>query len=278
MTALEAAPAKINLCLHITGQRHDGYHRLDSLVAFAAIGDTVSARPWQGLSLSITGPEGAGLSAGADNLVLRAARLMGARDLAITLDKHLPIASGIGGGSSDAAACLRLLSRLGNLPLPPRKLVLGLGADVPVCLEPRTCRMRGIGEEITPVSPLPPLWLVLVNPRIEVPTPQVFKALSRRDNPPLPVTLPDWKDAAALCDWLAAQRNDLQSPAIATAPVIGQALDVLAATKGCALARMSGSGATCFGIFATRAAADHAAQTICAAYPDWWCVQSGLVQ
>lgn len=278
MSAVEAAPAKINLCLHVTGQREDGYHLLDSLVAFAEVGDKLSARPWQGLSLSITGPEGAGLSAGADNLVLRAARLMGARDLALTLDKRLPLASGIGGGSSDAAACLRLLAQRMNTPLPSRKLVLGLGADVPVCLEPRACRMRGIGEAITCLPPLPPLWLVLVNPRVEVPTPQVFRALARRDNPPLPDALPLWPDAEAFCDWLAGQRNDLEAPAISLAPVIGQVLDVLGATEGCALARMSGSGATCFGIFARRDAAERAAATISAARPNWWCVPTGLVQ
>lgn len=278
MNAIESAPAKINLCLHVTGQRNDGYHLLDSLVAFAEIGDTVSARPWQGLSLSITGPEGAGLSAGADNLVLRAARLMGARDLALTLDKCLPLASGIGGGSSDAAACLRLLAQRMNAPLPSRKLALALGADVPVCLDPRACRMRGIGEDITPLPPLPPLWLVLVNPRLEVSTPQVFRALSRRDNPPLPQTLPVWKDAAALCDWLAGQRNDLEAPAITIAPVIGQVLDVLGATDGCSLARMSGSGATCFGLYASPEAAERAALTISAAFPNWWCVPTSLLQ
>lgn len=278
MSSREAAPAKINLCLHVTGQRDDGYHLLDSLVAFAGIGDTVSARPWQGLSLSITGPEGAGLSAGADNLVLRAARLMGARDLALTLDKCLPLASGIGGGSSDAAACLRLLAQRMNAPLPSRKLALGLGADVPVCLDPRACRMRGIGEDITPLPPLPPLWLVLVNPRLEVSTPQVFRALSRRNNPPLPQTLPVWNDTAALCDWLAGQRNDLEGPAIAIAPVIGQVLDVLGATEGCSLARMSGSGATCFGLYASPETAERAALTIRAAFPNWWCVPTGLLQ
>lgn len=278
MSAVEAAPAKINLCLHVTGQREDGYHLLDSLVVFAEVGDKLSARPWQGLSLSITGPEGAGLSAGADNLVLRAARLMGARDLALTLDKRLPLASGIGGGSSDAAACLRLLAQRMNTPLPSRKLVLGLGADVPVCLEPRACRMRGIGEAITCLPPLPPLWLVLVNPRVEVPTPQVFRALARRDNPPLPDELPIWPDAEAFCDWLAGQRNDLEAPAISLAPVIEQVLDVLGAAEGCALARMSGSGATCFGIFARRDAAERAAATISAARPNWWCVPTGLVQ
>lgn len=276
MTAPEPAPAKINLCLHVTGQRPDGYHLLDSLVVFTEFGDTVFARPMQGLSLSITGPESAGLSAGADNLVLRAARLMGARDLALTLEKNLPVASGIGGGSSDAAACLRLLGRLRGGSAPSPKAVLTLGADVPVCLRATPCRMRGIGEDITPLHALPPFWLVLVNPRREVSTPQVFKALRSRTNTPLPDALPDWADAASFFDWLAAQRNDLEGPAIQIAPVIGQVLDVLGASQGCALARMSGSGATCFGVFATLSDAEHAASTISAAFPAWWCVATGL--
>ncbi len=271
MSRSEPAPAKINLCLHVTGQRPDGYHLLDSLVVFAGIGDTVSARRMQGLSLSVTGPEGAGLSPGADNLVLRAARLMGARDLALTLDKVLPVASGIGGGSSDAAACLRLLSRLQGVTLPPPKVVLALGADVPVCLQARPCRMRGIGEDITPLPSLPRFWMVLVNPRCEVSTPQVFRALRARDNAPMPEQLPEWENASSFFDWLAQQRNDLETPALQTAPVIGQVLDVLGTAQGCALARMSGSGATCFGLFGKQTDAEAAARKINAAFPAWWC-------
>ncbi len=276
MTARESAPAKVNLCLHVTGQRDDGYHLLDSLVVFTETGDTLSARPLQGLSLSITGPEGEGLSAGADNLVLRAARLMGARDMAITLDKQLPLASGIGGGSSDAAACLRLISRLKGVPLPPRNSVLALGADVPVCLSPQTSRMRGIGEDVTALPALPPIWIVLVNPRCEVSTPQVFRALETRNNPPMPEALPQWRDGKDLCDWLALQRNDLEDPAIRIAPVIGQVLDVLGASGGCQLARMSGSGATCFGLFTDQGAARRAAAMIRATFADWWCMATAL--
>ncbi len=278
MTQPEVAPAKINLCLHVTGQRSDGYHLLDSLVVFAEIGDVITSRPMKGLSLSITGPEGDGLSAGADNLVLRAARLMGARDLALTLDKHLPVASGIGGGSSDAAACLRLLSRMMGVALPSQKRVLALGADVPVCIAPQACRMQGIGEDLTPLAPLPPLWMVLVNPRREVATPQVFRALDCRENAPLPAKLPVWSDAVVFCDWLSQQRNDLEAPAIRICPVIGQVLDVLGATEGCALARMSGSGATCFGLYADAVVAKDAAAAIGRAFPDWWCVATGLRQ
>ena len=271
MSGSEPAPAKINLCLHVTGQRSDGYHLLDSLVVFAGVGDTVSARKMQGLSLSVTGPEGAGLSPGADNLVLRAARLMGARDLALTLDKVLPLASGIGGGSSDAAACLRLLSRLQGMALPAPNVVLALGADVPVCLQATPCRMRGIGEEITPLPPLPRFWMVLVNPRCEVATPQVFRTLRARDNAPMPEQLPEWADASSFFDWVAQQRNDLEAPALQIAPVIGHVLNVLGAAQGCALARMSGSGATCFGLFGDQTDAEAAARNINAAFPAWWC-------
>lgn len=275
MIGPELAPAKINLCLHVTGQRDDGYHLLDSLVVFTEMGDLLRARPFKGLALSITGPESAGLSAGADNLVLRAARTIGAQDLALELEKCLPLASGIGGGSSDAAACLRLLAGQG-LAMPSPKAVLALGADVPVCLAPVPCRMRGIGEEITPVEGLPPFWLVLVNPRREVPTPDVFRALPRKENAALPELLPHWPDAPAFFDWLATQRNDLEAPATALAPEIGHALDVLGATRGCGLARMSGSGATCFGLYAHEADAQAAATALSAARPAWWCVATGL--
>lgn len=277
MTASELAPAKINLTLHVTGQRADGYHLLDSLVVFTEVGDHVSARKLQGLSLSITGREGAGLGAGADNLVLRAARLMGASDLALTLDKILPLSSGIGGGSSDAAAALRLIARMEGAGLPEMRAVLGLGADVPVCLDPRPCRMQGIGEAITPLSSLPPFWMVLVNPRLEVPTPQVFRALTQRDNAPMQAALPQWQDAEALFEFLAKQRNDLQAPACQIAPQIGEVLRALGAAQGCALARMSGSGATCFGLFAARAEAQRAAQVLQAAHPEWWVVATGLL-
>jgi 4-diphosphocytidyl-2-C-methyl-D-erythritol kinase len=272
MTATERAPAKINLCLHVTGQRADGYHLLDSLVVFTEFGDSLTVQAGQGLSLGVQGPEAAGLGAGPDNLVWRAARLLGAEDMALVLHKELPLASGIGGGSSDAAACLRLVARMTGRPLPAPAEILGLGADVPVCLAPQPCRMQGVGEEVRPVAGLPEFWLVLANPRVEVPTPQVFRALARRDNPPMPAGLPHWPDAASLFGWLASQRNDLEAPAFALAPIIEQVRAALAAMPGCALARMSGSGATCFGLFATAAQAQKAAQALCAAHPDWWVV------
>jgi 4-diphosphocytidyl-2-C-methyl-D-erythritol kinase len=269
----EFAAAKINLTLHVTGQRADGYHLLDSLVCFAGAGDVVSASPAPDLTLRITGAEGAALSGEPDNLVLRAARAMGQR-AALVLDKRLPPASGIGGGSADAAATLRVLARLTGAPLPDAAAVLRLGADVPVCLAGRVCRMQGVGEVLAPAPPLPPVWAVLANPRVAVPTPQVFAALTARDNPPMPDRLPDWPDAAALAAWLASQRNDLEPAAIAIAPAIAGTLAALAAAPGALLARMSGSGATCFALFASAAAAQAAALGL--ARPGWWVAAARL--
>lgn len=271
--ATEFAPAKINLALHVTGQRADGYHLLDSLVVFADIGDRVTVDLSDAAKLQITGPQAASLDVTEDNLCLRAARAMGVA-AAIVLEKHLPVASGIGGGSSDAAATLRALSRLTGTPLPDAGVVLTLGADVPVCLAQRPARMSGIGETITRLAhALPPAWLVLVNPKAGVSTPQVFKALTRRDNPALP-PMPRLKDAAELAAWVALQRNDLEAPALTMLPQIARVKSALTAQNGCLLSRMSGSGATCFGLFADPLAADAAAAAISAAQPAWW-VASG---
>lgn len=268
MTVHEAAPAKLNLALHVTGQRADGYHLLDSLVVFAAAGDAVQLDPGP-LSLRIDGQFGAGLSFD-DNLCLDAARMAGA-NAAITLTKNLPVASGIGGGSADAAAVLRGLARMGAaLPDRPERL----GADVPVCLASRPLRMRGVGEVLDPVPDMPDLHLVLVNPGVGISTPQIFKALVQKDNPPLP-PLPDRFDLAGLVDYLKTCRNDLQAPAEALCPAV---TDVLAALRaeGALLARMSGSGATCFGIFADAAAAGLAAYRIGTGPGDWWITATGL--
>ncbi|MDQ7079998.1 MAG: 4-(cytidine 5'-diphospho)-2-C-methyl-D-erythritol kinase [Paracoccaceae bacterium] len=265
------APAKINLALHVTGRRADGYHLLDSLVVFADHGDLLHLSRASELSLTIGGPMGAGLTAGADNLVLQAARLIlppdkGAR---ITLEKNLPVAAGIGGGSSDAAACLRALADLYDLPMPSAHSILMLGADLPVCLLGRAARLEGIGERLTPLAPLPDLPAVLVNPMEGVSTGQVFHRLDRVDNPPLS-PLPEGADLAGWLDWLADQRNDLQGPALAVAPVIGQVLAAIQDTQGCRLARMSGSGATCFGLFGSDAQAQAGADSIAARNPGWW--------
>lgn len=275
----ERAPAKINLCLHITGRRSDGYHLLDSLVVFASAGDRVTAIPAKGLHLAIEGPEAAGLSESGDNLVLRAARAMGVTDIALRLWKALPVASGIGGGSADAAAALRALSRLTGQPLPEPGDVLALGADVPVCLAGRPARMRGVGEELSPLPPLPPVWLVLANPRVAVSTPQVFAMLERRENPPVPEIPPmGWPTAAALGAWLERQtRNDLEFPARRMAPVLADVVAALRATAGCLLARMSGSGATCFGLYADALEASDAARDLRAAHPDWWVSEASIL-
>ena len=268
----EPAPAKVNLTLHVTGRRADGYHLLDSLVVFADIGDRVTVRP--GVShLRITGPMSAGVPEGPENLVLRAAALMGI-EADITLDKHLPAAAGIGGGSSDAAACLRALARLTGARLPDD--VASLGADVPVCLLARAARMRGIGEEVKPLARLPVLHALLVNPRIAVSTPAIFNRLARRDNPPMPARLPGWHTAENLIHWLATQRNDLEEAAIAEAPVIANVLQKLSATAGCAIARMSGSGATCFGLYPDAQAAQQAADALRRDHPDWWVMPTRL--
>lgn len=263
------APAKVNLTLHVTGRRADGYHLLDSLVVFAEVGDRVTVRPADGLSLDITGPQAAALPAREDNLVLRAAQVMGG-GVAVTLDKVLPVASGIGGGSADAAATLRAMARLTGRALPGVAAVLALGADVPVCLAGRAVRMTGVGEGLRPVTGLPDAWLVLVNPGISLATPEVFRALSGQASAPMPADLPHWPTVQAFAAFLKTQRNDLQAPAQTLAPVIGAVIAALAATPGCHLARMSGSGATCFGLFSTEADAKEAAARLSAAYPGWW--------
>ncbi|WP_240791232.1 4-(cytidine 5'-diphospho)-2-C-methyl-D-erythritol kinase [Roseomonas sp. AR75] len=276
----EPAPAKVNLYLRVTGRRPDGYHLLDSIAVFAGAADLVHAVLAEGLSLAVTGPEAGVLADEPDNLVLRAARALaaatGARaGAAITLDKHLPVASGIGGGSADAAAALRALNALWNTGLDAAALhgiAAGLGADVPVCIAGRPMRMQGIGEILSDAPPLPAFGLLLANPRIALPTPAVFKA--RRGGFSAPAGLPGrLPDAAALADWLRPLGNDLQDAAIALCPSIAEVLAAIAARPGCLLARMSGSGATCFGIFRDAATAEAAALTLPVT---WWRWGGGL--
>lgn len=277
------APGKINLSLHITGRRADGYHLLDSLVVFADVGDRVTVAPAEDLHLTVTGPQAGGLPSGDDNLVMRAARAFSEAQAvdkkpgaAITLEKLLPVASGMGGGSADAAATLRALARMWNLGLPDTAAVLALGADVPVCLASRPARMRGIGERMEPLPALPALPAVLINPRVPVSTPAVFKALMRSDNPAMPDKIPAFGNVMDLVRWLADQRNDLQAPAKLLQPVIGEVLQVLETRAGCLLARMSGSGASCFGLFTDAAAAHKAAATLRRDHPDWWITAAQL--
>ena len=268
------APAKVNLTLHVTGQRADGFHLLDSLVMFADLGDRLTLQVAPEFALTVTGPMQAGVPTGPDNLALRAARLFDL-PVAITLSKYLPMQAGLGGGSSDAAAvALGMADLTGRRDLPPGLAVLG--ADIRVCLMRRAARMRGIGEEVTPLPGLPTLPAVLVNPGVAVPTPAVFRALADKANAPMPKRLPPRPDTARLIRWLATQRNDLEAPARTIAPEIGDTLTALAAQPGCGLARMSGSGGTCFGLFDTSRAAQAAARAISASQPKWWVRQVTL--
>ncbi|MBI2240430.1 MAG: 4-(cytidine 5'-diphospho)-2-C-methyl-D-erythritol kinase [Magnetospirillum gryphiswaldense] len=271
--------AKVNLFLHVTGKRDDGYHLLDSLVVFAGIGDTVAVAPAESLGLTVTGPTAPLLDdLGGDNIVLTAARklatLCGVKANAhITLTKRLPVAAGIGGGSADAAATLRALMTLWQVnPSATRlhDLALSLGADVPVCLRGTPTRMLGIGEKLEATPALPPAWLVLVNPRIGLSTPAVFKARQGCFREALPLTTAP-VDAADLAVQLRRRDNDLTAAAQSLVPEITQALDLLNNTPHCLLARMSGSGATCFGLYADPASAQAAASQILARRPGWWC-------
>lgn len=273
------APAKINLALHVTGRRADGYHSLESLAVFTRYGDSVTVSSSRDDGFSISGPFGHLVPDDGDNLVLRARNQLRAgaaasgRAVAITLAKHLPVASGIGGGSSDAAATLATLARLWDIGDDGVVAAAeALGADVPMCLAARPLVATGIGHEVREVPAFPALWLVLANPGVPVSTPDVFRALSRRDNPPLP-PLPRGPEFGSVLSWLTATRNDLEAPAMAMAPPISGALSALRRNDA-AFARMSGSGATCFGVFATEAAAKRAAMAISAAEPSWFVVST----
>lgn len=278
------ALAKINLYLHVVGRRADGYHLLDSLVAFAGIGDRLSVTAANRLRLSVSGPFAACLEGEPDNLVLRAARRLAeaggvAAHAHISLEKNLPVAAGLGGGSADAAAVLHLLSRLWRLDPAPADLdalALGLGADVPICLGGVAAFVGGVGEKIEPVGALPPAWLVLVNPGVALATRDIF---ARWNEPagtagrfPLPVG-----DLDRLVDVLASCRNDLTGLATGLCPPVGIALARLSRTEGCLLARMSGSGATCFGVFADEPAARAAAAALGDAHDGWWVAPAPLM-
>ncbi len=281
---LRAAPAKLNLYLHVTGRRPDGYHLLDSLIAFAAIHDSVAVREADSLTLTAEGPFAADLPESGGNIVLKAAKAFrehaGVRTGAeIRLTKRLPVASGIGGGSADVAACLRALDSVWRCNADENDLMtlaLEIGADVPACLHGRAAFVGGIGEKIADAPPLPPAHLVLVNPRKAVATAEVFAArqgafgkAARFSEAP--------KDLAELAFQLVARRNDLAPAAIALCPEISEAIGALARISGCRLARMSGSGATCFGLFEDEISAKRAAGSIVASEPGWWVVACPLV-
>lgn len=265
------APAKVNLTLHLEGRRPDGYHRLRSLVVFPDVGDRVVAQAQDGLDLTVSGPF-SGAVPGQGNLVLRAAEALARHhhinaDAAMHLEKVLPVASGIGGGSSDAAAAIRVLSALWGVDV-PADLALSLGADVPVCLNgSNPAVMSRIGEILHPVPALPALWIVLVNPLVELPTGAVFSGVADRSPPPgTPMPVDGFHDFSAFRDWLHGQRNDLQASAVAICPEIGVVLTALAQAP---LARMSGSGASCFALYPDELSALAAARAL-AADSDWW--------
>jgi len=266
----EHARAKVNLCLHVTGQRKDGYHLLDSIVVFADTGDLISVVSSDEFSLTIKGPFADDLSAGADNLVLQAAKQFTkyCNGAAITLTKNLPVASGIGGGSADAAATMRAMSCMTGAPIPCDN-GLSLGADVPVCLQSISCRMEGVGDVITPLADFPNFPAILVCPKTGVATASVFTAIDNKQNTPIsdmPVTDLTPRNIG---EYLCRQRNDLESPSANINKEISACLDLIK-QQGAFLARMSGSGATCFGLFETMHKAETAARTIAKSQPDWW--------
>jgi 4-diphosphocytidyl-2-C-methyl-D-erythritol kinase len=273
----DKAPAKINLTLRVVGRRTDGYHELESLVAFADLADTLTLQPDTVTALEISGPFAAACGPLADNLVIKAAaalreRLRGPRGGRFLLEKNIPVAGGVGGGSADAAAALRLIARLNGLaPGDPRlaAVALGVGADVPVCLDPRPRIMRGVGELLSAPVELARLPALLVNPRVPLPTRDVFTAFAGTpfsDKPLGPVP----RGADALVGFLESHGNDLTQAAIACAPVVADVLASLRGLAGVRLARMSGSGPTCFGLFASPQEAAAAAQHLQSARKDWW--------
>ena len=279
------APAKVNLTLHVLGRRADGYHELESLVAFAGASDHLAFTPGDALSLTVEGATAGQAGPVEKNLVIKAVRALderrpGLKLGAFRLIKNLPAAAGIGGGSSDAAAALRLVAEANNLTrreAEVRGAAAATGADIPVCLDPQARMMRGAGEQVGGPIPLPPLFAVLVNPRVAVATSDVFSALAlqpgdqlaRRPHPVIGAGSETHR-AGALLALLRRCRNDLEAPAIAIAPVIGEALTLLRRMQTCRLARMSGSGATVFGLYDDCRAAASAARIVRAAHPDWW--------
>jgi 4-diphosphocytidyl-2-C-methyl-D-erythritol kinase len=278
---VEDALAKVNLTLRVLGRRADGYHEIESLVAFAGVGDALSFAPGGELALNVRGPSAEEAGATADNLVLKAARALADRLPTVgagtfDLEKRLPVAAGLGGGSADAAAALRLLARANGLA-PDDPLLYAAaratGADVPVCLDPRTRLMRGIGEILSSPFKLPPLQGVLVNPGVALPTKAVFARWKPPAAPAVPADLTVLTAMAKrdqLVRFLLSQANDLESAAIALAPVVADVLLALSSQPRCELARMSGSGATCFAVFATAVDAIKAAEAVHAEYPNWW--------
>jgi 4-diphosphocytidyl-2-C-methyl-D-erythritol kinase len=284
------APAKINLTLRIFGRRADGFHELESLVAFAPFGDRLTLWPDGSFDLKVSGPMAAGAGPLADNLVLRAARALAERIEGLRLGrfalfKRLPSGAGLGGGSADAAAALRLIAKANGLGLDDRRIheaARATGADIPVCLDPRPRVMRGIGEILSAPLVLPKLGILIVHPGLALPTGPVFKALGlapgeQYAKAPSSSPSSEAPNRDALLTWLASERNDLERAAISIAPQIADVLGAIAGLAGCRLARMSGSGSACFGLFDSARAATAAAKRLVAARPSWW-VRAGLLE
>ena len=283
-TIKASAPAKVNLTLHVTGQRDDGYHLLDSLVVFAGVTDQLGATIAPDLRIAVSGPFAMGVPTDHSNLIMRAAAALRTvrgvtKGAALTLEKHLPHAAGIGSGSSDAAATLAMLAELWQVaPLPATAPeVVALGADVPVCIgAPHPVRMSGIGDVLSPVSALPDCALVLVRPPVDVPTGPVFQGLATKDGPPMS-ELPEGLDYDGFVSWLMTQRNDLQAPAEAIASEITEAIAKLKSLPAVSFAGMSGSGATCFALVKDMATARHVARIVQVAKMDWWVAPAELL-
>ncbi len=270
---VEQAPAKINLFLHVGERRGDGFHPLQSLAVFTAAGDVLRLEEGLGLSLAVEGPFGEKLQGESDNLVLRAGRALAGAGAKLTLTKNLPVASGVGGGSADAAAALRGLNRLwaaGKDQAALCEIAAGLGSDIPVCVLSAPSFMEGRGEILRPPQSMPRIPMLLVNPGVAVPTRDVFAVLQTRSGVEMALPQGRFGDTADLLRFLETTRNDLEAPAIALQPVIGQVLAAMRALPGALLVRMSGSGATCFGIFADDDCCARAAALMKQAAPGWW--------
>jgi 4-diphosphocytidyl-2-C-methyl-D-erythritol kinase len=269
----EPAPAKINLFLHVGEKRADGFHPLQSLAVFTQLGDVLALDTAPDLSLAVEGPFAQGLEGEGDNLVLRAARAIGNKGARLTLTKNLPVASGIGGGSADAAAALRGLRQLWNVEKDDaalRDIAVELGSDIPACLLSAPCFMEGRGELLRPVESMPRLPMLLVNARVPVPTRDVFATLQKRSGVEMTLSRGRFSDTADLLRFLDTTRNDLEEPARRLQPVIGEVLAAMAALPGALLTRMSGSGATCFGIFADDDGCRRSAEMLKQTFPHWW--------
>jgi 4-diphosphocytidyl-2-C-methyl-D-erythritol kinase len=282
------APAKINLCLHVGARRTDGFHELESLVAFTEFGDELGfvLGRFNALSMSIHGPFADSLSGNGDNLILKAARLL-AETVSVTprvqiaLNKCIPVASGVGGGSADAAAALRGLAQLWNVRLPAVRMLdiaAAIGSDVPVCLGSEVAWMEGRGERVRPLPKLPPTAMVLVNPNVQVSTADVFRRLDKRRGTGSSAPAASFADTASLARYLETTSNDLEAPAIQIAPVIGEVLEELKRLPGVLFARMSGSGATCFALMENSKSADAGAGRVLERHPNWWAIATSAAR